>query len=83
MLFCFRECDRPARWAQGHHIVHWADGGPTSLDNSVLLCGHHHRLIHRGEWQVRMAEDGLPEFLPPAYIDRQRRPRRNIYHRRS
>jgi hypothetical protein len=79
----FPGCDRPSRWAQGHHIVHWADGGPTSLHNSVLLCGHHHRLIHRGEWQVRMADDGLPEFLPPAYIDRQRRPRRNIYHRRT
>ena len=78
----FPGCDRPARWAQGHHIVHWADGGPTSLANSVLLCGTHHRLIHRGEWQVRMATDGLPEFLPPAHIDRQRRPRRNIYHRR-
>jgi hypothetical protein len=78
----FPGCDRPSRWAQGHHIVHWADGGPTSLDNSVLLCGHHHRLIHRGEWQVRLADDGLPEFLPPTYIDRQRRPRRNIYHRR-
>jgi hypothetical protein len=78
----FPGCDRPARWAQGHHIVHWADGGPTSLHNSVLLCGHHHRLIHRGEWQVRMADDGLPLFLPPAFIDPQRRPRRNTYHRR-
>ncbi len=32
----------------GHHIVHWADGGATRLDNLVLLCRHHHRLLHEG-----------------------------------
>ncbi|GIJ44152.1 HNH endonuclease [Virgisporangium aliadipatigenens] len=78
----FPGCDRPRRWAQAHHIVHWADGGPTSLANSVLLCGYHHRLIHRGQWEVRMARDGLPEFLPPTYLDPARRPRRNVCHRR-
>ncbi|GIJ44278.1 HNH endonuclease [Virgisporangium aliadipatigenens] len=78
----FPGCSRPARWTQAHHIVHWQDGGPTSLANSVLLCGYHHRLIHRRTWHVRIAADGLPEFVPPAYIDPQRQPRRNIYHRR-
>ena len=39
----FPGCDRPPRWCAAHHIRHWADGGPTSLDNAVLLCGHHHR----------------------------------------
>lgn len=38
----FPGCDRPPRWCAAHHIDHWADGGPTSLDNAVLLCGHHH-----------------------------------------
>ena len=33
-----------------HHITHWADGGATSLDNLVLLCGHHHRTIHHTPW---------------------------------
>ncbi|MEJ3742285.1 DUF222 domain-containing protein [Actinomycetes bacterium KLBMP 9797] len=79
----FPGCDRPAKWTDCHHIVHWADGGSTSLDNGVLLCRSHHRLIHRGDWQVRIAADGLPEFIPPHYVDSERRPRRNIYHRRE
>ncbi|MDH3730021.1 MAG: HNH endonuclease [Acidimicrobiia bacterium] len=39
-------CDRPPRWTDAHHKVHWADGGPTSLDNLVLLCRRHHRMAH-------------------------------------
>ncbi|MEE8330179.1 MAG: DUF222 domain-containing protein [Acidimicrobiia bacterium] len=39
-------CDRPPHWTDAHHKVHWADGGPTSLDNLVLLCRRHHRLAH-------------------------------------
>ena len=42
-------CDRPAAWCDAHHIVHWADGGTTSLANLVLLCRRHHRAIHQGE----------------------------------
>ncbi|HEX7743780.1 MAG TPA: DUF222 domain-containing protein, partial [Micromonosporaceae bacterium] len=78
----FPGCDRPPRWTDAHHIRHWADGGTTSLDNAVLLCRHHHRETHRRDWQVRIAGDGHPEFLPPAWLDPDRRPRRNQYHRR-
>jgi hypothetical protein len=42
-------CDRPARWCDGHHIVHWVDGGPTSLKNLELLCRRHHRMTHDGK----------------------------------
>ena len=79
----FPGCDRPPRWCQAHHIVPWARGGVTSLDNAVLLCGFHHRLIHRSAWQVRLGHDKLPVFLPPHHIDPSRRPRRNLYHRRT
>jgi uncharacterized protein DUF222 len=80
----FPGCDRPARWAEGHHTVHWADGGKTSLSTGVLLCRHHHGVIHRGEWEVRInPTDGLPEFLPPSYVDKQRTPIRNHFHRRN
>jgi hypothetical protein len=73
----FPGCDRRPRWTEGHHITHWAAGGPTSLDNTVLLCGYHHRLIHHSDWTVRLDTYGLPEFLPPRWMGRQQAPRRN------
>jgi hypothetical protein len=73
----FPGCDRPARWVEIHHIVFWVDGGPTSLDNAACLCSVHHILIHQGDWQVRMAKDGRPEVIPPAWIDPEGRPRPN------
>ncbi|MEU5911902.1 DUF222 domain-containing protein [Micromonospora sp. NPDC047527] len=78
----FPGCDRPPRWCDAHHIQHWADGGDTSLANAVLLCGHHHRHIHHGDWTVRLGGDGHPEFIPPAWLDPDQLPRRNHYHRR-
>ena len=62
----FPGCTRPPLMCHAHHIQHWADGGPTSLDNLALLCGHHHRLIHDTPWQIRLnPTDHQPEFLPP------------------
>ena len=77
----FPGCDRPARWSDIHHIAHWVDGGPTSLTNAAVLCGHHHALIHSGDWQIRMATDGRPEIIPPTWIDPDQQPRRNHLHR--
>jgi 5-methylcytosine-specific restriction protein A len=68
-------CDRPPSWCECHHLVPWEQGGQTTLDNLVMLCRPHHRLIHHGGWTVRMPH-GLPEFTPPAWIDAGRRPRR-------
>jgi hypothetical protein len=82
----FPGCDRPHRWCEGHHIRPWAAGGGTDVDNGVLLCGHHHRLLHSGNaarWEVRLGADKRPEFLPPAFLDPARRPRRNTYHLRT
>jgi hypothetical protein len=78
----FPGCDRPPRWADAHHIVHWTDGGDTALHNAVLLCRYHHRELHRHDWQVRVAADSLPDFVPPVWLDPEQRPRRNQYHRR-
>ena len=81
----FPGCDRPPRWCDGHHVIHWADGGPTSLANAVLLCGHHHRLIHdaRAGWTVHIGAGGRPAFVPPGWVDPRRIPRRNAFHRRQ
>jgi hypothetical protein len=76
--------NEPLDWCASHHLKHWADGGPTDLDNLVLLCGHHHRLIrHNDDWTVQLGADKLPEFLPPPYLDQTRTPRRNMFHRRT
>ncbi len=75
----FPGCDRPHRWCHGHHIHHWADDGPTELDNMVLLCGRHHRLIHHSPWECAI-ENGHPEFCPPAFVDPTRTTRRNCLH---
>jgi hypothetical protein len=56
----FPGCGRPQSWCDAHHVVHWADGGTTSLDNLVLLCRRHHRAVHDG-FHVSM-EDGRPRF---------------------
>jgi hypothetical protein len=56
------ECRFPGcgarRFTQAHHIVWWGDGGPTDLDNLVLVCFFHHRLVHEHGWTVRRDEDG-------------------------
>jgi hypothetical protein len=62
----FPGCDRPPAWCDAHHVVHWADGGPTSLGNLVLLCRRHHRIVHaRGGFGVAV-EDGRIVFRDPA-----------------
>lgn len=43
----FPGCSKPARWTDAHHLVHWADGGPTDLTNAALLCRAHHTVVHR------------------------------------
>ena len=53
------------RFVDGHHIKHWADGGETSLDNLVLLCRHHHRLVHEGGYGCRRNADGRVVFTAP------------------
>ncbi|MFB9905708.1 DUF222 domain-containing protein [Allokutzneria oryzae] len=74
----FPGCTMPAAWADAHHVIHWSEGGPTALCNTVLLCRHHHTVIHDGDWEVEFDHDGLPVFIPPSWVDPQRQPRRNI-----
>ena len=66
----FPGCTRPGVACDAHHIVHWADGGPTSLANLILLCRHHHRLVHRTPWSVHINPvTGQPVWTPPPRVD--------------
>ncbi len=53
------------RYVDGHHIKHWADGGETSLDNLVLLCTRHHRLVHEGGFKIEIDHDNQRFFRRP------------------
>jgi hypothetical protein len=50
---------------QGHHISHWANGGPTTLSNLALLCRRHHRAVHEEGYQVERQPDGALRFRRP------------------
>ena len=52
-------------FVDAHHIRHWAHGGETSLDNLVLLCRHHHRLVHEGGYALERARNGEIVVLTP------------------
>lgn len=71
----FTGCGRPSRWTHAHHIRHWAHGGPTCLSNLVLLCAHHHTVVHHHGWTVHVGPDGHPRFTPPRWIDPTQTPR--------
>jgi hypothetical protein len=54
-----------SRFVDAHHMIHWADGGETNLDNLVLLCRRHHRLVHEGGFGVGCNGAGVIEFTFP------------------
>jgi hypothetical protein len=49
-----------------HHVVHWADQGPTDLSNLVTLCDHHHHRVHEGKWKVTGNANGILRFVGPS-----------------
>jgi hypothetical protein len=50
-------CGAPPGHCDAHHLIHWADGGTTSIDNLALACTAHHRAIHRGTWTVTITDN--------------------------
>ena len=69
------ECDKSPGWTEAHHINQWArDGGRTDVCDGVLLCRHHHMLLHNNHWEiVRRGTDYW--LVPPPEIDPARQPR--------
>ncbi|GAB15200.1 hypothetical protein ARGLB_083_00890 [Arthrobacter globiformis NBRC 12137] len=76
----FPNCTIPASWCEAHHITYWSRRGPTSTDNGVLLCTHHHHLIHKEQWKIHV-KNGVPWFIPPPHIDPRQQPRQNHHHK--
>jgi hypothetical protein len=72
----FPGCNRPAAWTEVHHTRDWVRGGQTNIDEMCLLCRYHHRHFAKLGWEVVMT-DGVPHWIPPAWLDPERRPRRN------
>jgi len=61
----FPGCDYPPAWTDAHHIKHWADGGPQTFHNLVLLCRRHHRLVHEEGWKLELGERRELVAIPP------------------
>jgi hypothetical protein len=68
-------CTAPPGWCEVAHIVAWLLGGPTDLDNGILLCPFHHRRFDRDGWGFEW-RDGMPWFIPPPWLDSTGSPRR-------
>jgi len=51
-------CDRPVSWSDGHHLLAWELGGPTTVDNGALPCAAHHTMLHEGGWSLHRTSDG-------------------------
>ena len=76
----FPGCTIPAPWCEAHHITYWSRGGTTGTENGVMLCSHHHHVIHKEHWTIQV-RTGIPWFIPPPHIDPRQKPRRNYYFR--
>jgi uncharacterized protein DUF222/HNH endonuclease len=74
----FPGCDAPPQHCEAHHVIPWADGGPTDVDNGCLLCSFHHREFERLGWICQMI-DGIPYWTPPPWLGDQT-PIRNTAH---
>jgi hypothetical protein len=60
----FTGCEAPAWWCDAHHLLHWADDGVTSVENSALLCERHHTKVHHGFSIVRDPDGRWRTYRP-------------------
>ena len=61
-------CHAPPWMCHAHHLIHWANGGPTSLHNLALLCAAHHRAVHNSQWTLSIT-DGTVHVTRPTWAD--------------
>lgn len=70
----FPGCTAPPEWSERHHILSWLEGGLTNLDNLTLLCRYHHHNFGSRGWACELNDHRLPTWIPPAWIDPERKP---------
>ena len=79
----FPGCDRRASWCEAHHVEPWQHGGPTNINNLVLLCAFHHHVVHRQGWTntfngitytIHNDDHVLPHRMPPTRSRHRRQP---------
>ncbi len=73
-------CDQPPSRCDAHHVIHWADGGPTNLDNLVLLCHRHHHGLHEHGHQITRQPDGTWNIDLSADKETNPDPKHDLYH---
>ncbi|WP_460651037.1 HNH endonuclease signature motif containing protein [Kribbella endophytica] len=66
-------CQAPPAMCEAHHLVHWADGGPTTITNLALLCKAHHIDVHHNHWTITMNQ-GHPQANRPTWADKTKPP---------
>lgn len=67
------DCDRPPAWTEVHHITEFSHGGRTDVADGVLLCRHHHMLVHNNGWRIEREGDCY-WLVPPPEVDPRRTP---------
>jgi Domain of unknown function (DUF222)/HNH endonuclease len=58
-------CDAPPGHCDAHHLIHWTDGGTTTVGNLALVCPPHHRAVHRGTWHLTVTNGQVGTTRPP------------------
>jgi len=82
----FGDCERPASWTEAHHIAWFMrDHGKTTVSNGILLCRHHHLLLHNHGWEIRRSGSRGEELclVPPTSVDPKRTPQRMRFKSRA
>jgi hypothetical protein len=78
----FPGCTKPATWTDAHHLIHWADGGPTDVGWAALLCQKHHTTVHSNRYAGEVVDRGhgprvVWDLTPGSYEGLLARWRRN------
>jgi hypothetical protein len=67
----WENCTAPPGWCEAHHVIEYEKGGPTDIDNGVLLCSAHHHELHASEFTMQMI-NGKPHMRAPMWLDPDR-----------